>query len=163
MPNPFDKYITYEDREHIRVVNYIKDKLPDVVAFHIPNESKKSAFERYKHSLMGALKGCPDFAFMFPKYKSIESKELLYHGLFIELKSPEHNRVVLKGKDAGKIVKTKGKLSPEQKIVLDRLNNIGYQAVCCFGSEEAITIINDYFKDYFELKKKLNSNKIIFK
>ena len=56
-------------------VNYIKDKLPDVVAFHIPNESKKSAFERYKHSLMGALKGCPDFAFMFPKYKSIESKE----------------------------------------------------------------------------------------
>ena len=129
MPNPFDKFITFEDREHIRVVNYIKDKLPDVVAFHIPNESKKSAFERYKHSLMGALKGCPDFAFMFPKYKSIDSKEILYNGLFIELKAPEHNRVVLKGDNAGKIVKTKGKLSPEQKVVLDRLNSIGYQAV----------------------------------
>jgi hypothetical protein len=161
MPNPFDKFITFEDREHIRVVNYIKDKLPDVVAFHIPNESKKSAFERYKHSLMGALKGCPDFAFMFPKYKSIDSKEILYNGLFIELKAPEHNRVVLKGDNAGKIVKTKGKLSPEQKVVLDRLNSIGYQAVCCFGSDEAIKVINDYFADYLELKNKLKSKKII--
>ena len=161
MPNPFDKFITFEDREHIRVVNYIKDKLPDVVAFHIPNESKKSAFERYKHSLMGALKGCPDFAFMFPKYKSIDSKEILYNGLFIELKAPEHNRVVLKGDNAGKIVKTKGKLSPEQKVVLDKLNSIGYQAVCCFGSDEAIKVINDYFADYLELKNKLKSKKII--
>jgi len=161
MPNPFDKFITFEDREHIRVVNYIKDKLPDVVAFHIPNESKKSAFERYKHSLMGALKGCPDFAFMFPKYKSIDSKEILYNGLFIELKAPEHNRVVIKGDNAGKIVKTKGKLSPEQKLILDRLNSIGYQAVCCFGSEEAIKVINDYFADYLKLKNKFWSNKII--
>lgn len=161
MPNPFDKFITFEDREHIRVVNYIKDKLPDVVAFHIPNESKKSAFERYKHSLMGALKGCPDFAFMFPKYKSLDSKEILYHGLFIELKADEHSKVVLKGKDAGKIVKRKGKLSEEQKIVLEKLNNIGYQAVCCFGSDEAIKVINNYFADYLELKNKLKSKKII--
>lgn len=159
--NPFQKYLTQEDNEHIRVVNYIKDKLPNVVAFHIPNESKKSAFERYKHSLMGALKGCPDFAFMFPKYKSIDSKEILYNGLFIELKAPEHNRVVLKGDNAGKIVKTKGKLSPEQKVVLDKLNSIGYQAVCCFGSDEAIKVINDYFGDYLELKNKLKSKKII--
>jgi hypothetical protein len=57
MPNPFEKYLTFEDKEHIRVVNYIKDKLPDILAFHVPNEGKKSAFERYKHSLMGALKG----------------------------------------------------------------------------------------------------------
>jgi hypothetical protein len=110
---------------------------------------------------MGALKGCPDFAFMFPKYKSIDSKEILYNGLFIELKAPEHNRVVLKGDNAGKIVKTKGKLSPEQKVVLDRLNSIGYQAVCCFGSDEAIKVINDYFADYLELKNKLKSKKII--
>ena len=89
------------------------------------------------------------------------SKEILYNGLFIELKAPEHNRVVLKGDNAGKIVKTKGKLSPEQKVVLDRLNSIGYQAVCCFGSDEAIKVINDYFADYLELKNKLKSKKII--
>jgi hypothetical protein len=158
--NPFQKYLTQEDNEHIRVVNYIKDKLPDVVAFHIPNESKKSPFERYKHSLMGALKGCPDFAFMFPKYKSLDSKEILYHGLFIELKAPEHSKVVLKGKDAGKLVKRKGKLSPEQKEVLDKLTNIGYYAVCCFGSEDAIKVINEYFAEYLELKKKLRLKEI---
>lgn len=160
MANSFEKYLTIEDLEHIRVVNYIKDKLPEIVAFHIPNEGKKSPFERYKHSLMGALKGCPDFAFMFPKYKSIDSKEILYHGLFIELKAPEHSKVVLKGKDAGKLVKRKGKLSPEQKEVLDKLNNIGYQAVCCFGSEDAIKIINEYFAEYLELKKKLRIKEI---
>jgi hypothetical protein len=151
MANPFEKYLTFEDREHIRVVNYIKDKLPEIVAFHIPNEGKKSAFERYKHSLMGALKGCPDFVFMYPKYS--DSYKLEYFGLLIELKAQEHNRVVLKGKDAGKIVKTKGKLSDEQKDILKRLSEIGYKAVCCYGSDEAINVINDYFSEYFEFRK----------
>lgn len=157
--NPFAKYLSFEDREHIRVVNYIKDKLPDIIAFHIPNEGKKSAFERYKHSLMGALKGCPDFVFMSPKYVSNSSKEIIYNGLFIELKAQEHNRIVLKGAKAGKVVKTKGKLSDEQKVVIDKLNEMGYKAVCCFGSDEAIAIIDDYFKDYYAIKKELNKNK----
>jgi len=155
MPNKFDKYLTYEDREHIRVVNYIKDKLHDIICFHVPNEGKKSPFERYKHSIMGSLKGCPDFAFMFPKFIG-NSKEIMYHGLFIELKTPEHTRVVLKGENAGKLVKSKGKLSPSQENVIQLLNLTGYRAVCCFGADEAIKEIDCYFKDYFELKKKLN-------
>lgn len=168
MPNPFEKYLTFEDKEHIRVVNYIKDKLPDILAFHVPNEGKKSAFERYKHSLMGALKGCPDFVFICPKFKSIDSKDVAYYGLLIELKAQEHKRIVIKGKDAGKIVKSKGKLSDEQKKVLDKANNIGFKAVCCFGADEAIEVINDYFGDYLEVKKdleksrfKLRSNSLI--
>jgi hypothetical protein len=154
MANPFEKFLTFEDREHIRVVNYIKDKLSDVICFHIPNEGKKSAFERYKHSLMGNLKGCPDFVFMFPKYKK-DTSIIEYYGLFIELKTPEHNRAILKGKDAGKIVKSKGKLSESQKEVLSKLDKMGYKAVCCFGSDEAIKVINEYFNDYFEFKKTL--------
>lgn len=154
MPNPFEKYLTFEDREHIRVVNYIKDKLPEIIAFHIPNESKKSAFERYKHSLMGALKGCPDFVFMYPKYKK-DTSIIEFYGLFIELKAQEHNRVVMKGENAGKLVKTKGKLSNEQKDVIDRLSQIGYKAVCCFGSDDAINIIDEYFKDYLQFKKSI--------
>jgi hypothetical protein len=148
MANPFQKFLTVEDAEHIRVVNHIKDKLPGVVAFHVPNEGKKSAFERYKHSLMGALRGCPDFVFLWPKPKSRESKEILYSGLLIELKAPEHKRVVLRGKQAGQIKKTKGKLSEEQNIILSRLNDAGYLAKCCFGAEEAIKTIDDYFCDY---------------
>ena len=157
--NNFSKFLTFEDNEHIRVVNYIKDKLPDILAFHIPSEGKKSPYERYKHSIMGNLKGLPDFVFLSPKYVSNSSKEIIYNGLFIELKAQEHNRIVLKGAKAGKVVKAKGKLSDEQKVVIEKLNEIGYKAVCCFGSDEAIAIIDDYFKDYYAIQKELNKNK----
>lgn len=151
----FSKYLTVEDLEHIKVVNYIKDKLPEIIAFHIPNEGKKSYFERYKFAKMGIMKGVPDFIFLYPKYKSNLSKEILYHGLFIELKAPEHKKIVLKGKDAGKVVKRKGKLSEEQSMVLKKLNDLGYRAVCCYGFEEAVLEINNYFNDFFALRKEL--------
>ena len=163
MANPYEKHLTFEDREHIRVVNYIKDKLHEVIAFHVPNEGLKSPFERYKHSLMGALKGCPDFVFLHPKFKPNEPIQVLYHGLTIELKVQEHKRIVMKGKDAGKIVKTKGVLSKEQAEVLERLNKNGYKALCCFGSDEAIAVINDYFKEYLEEQRLLNKNKFKIK
>lgn len=38
--NPFYKFLSAEDLEHIRVVNYIKDKLPEVVAFHVPMDAR---------------------------------------------------------------------------------------------------------------------------
>ena len=163
MANPFEKYLTVEDREHIRVVNYIKDKIPEVIAFHVPNEGKKSAFERYKHSLMGALKGCPDFVFLHPKFKSYHSNEALYHGLLIELKASEYTRVVKKGKQAGKVVKSVGKLSDEQGVILNKLNVFGFKAVCCWGADECISVIDEYFKDYYELRKllKIKSNQIL--
>jgi hypothetical protein len=159
MANPFDKFLSIEDAEHIRVVNYIKDKLPEVIAFHIPNEGKKSAFERYKHSLMGAMKGCPDFIFLHPKYVSNTSKEVIYHGLGIELKAQEHKKIVMKGNDAGKLVKRKGKLSDEQAEVIKKMNERGFKAVCCFGADEAISVIDEYFKDFYELQKMINKNR----
>ena len=154
-PNPFAKFLSVEDIHHIKVVNYIKDKLPEVIAFHVPAEGKKSAFERYKHSLFGNLKGLPDFVFLHPKFLSYYSKEVVYHGLLLELKAPLHNRIVKKGKDAGKVVKSIGKLSDEQADLIKRLNVFGFKAVCCFGADEAIAVIDAYFKDYYELKKLL--------
>lgn len=150
--NPFSKFLSVEDAEHIRVVNWIKTNLPDVIAFHVPNEGSKTPFERYKSSLMGILKGCPDFIILHPKHSEPKKdslgnvyRELQYNGLMIELKAPEHNRIVKKGKDAGKIVKSKGKLSPEQSVILDKLNNLKYRAVCSFGADAAIQEIKDYF------------------
>ena len=150
--NGWYKYLTVEDKEHIEVVNWIKTNLPAIVCFHVPNEGKKSPFERYKSSMMGILKGCPDFIILHPKHSETKDdgngnkyKILEYNGLMIELKAPEHNRVVLKGKNEGKIVKTKGKLSPEQAEVLKKLNALKYRAVCCYGSKEAIQEIENYF------------------
>jgi hypothetical protein len=159
MANPFYKFLSVEDKEHIRVVNFIKDKLPEVISFHVPSESKKSAFERYKYSLFGNLKGVPDFVFLHPKYKSNLSQEVEYHGLLIELKAQEHEKVVKTGKDAGKIVKRKGRLSEEQAQIIEKLNNFGFKAVCCFGSDEAIKVIDEYFKDFYELQRIIKRNR----
>jgi hypothetical protein len=154
--NSFYKYLTLEDKHHIEVVGFIKDKLHEIVCFHPINEGKRSAFEKYKFSIMGALAGIPDFVFLHPKY---ENGELKYHGLAIELKAPEHNKVVLKGVNEGKIVKTKGSLSKGQKEILEKLNTIGYKAVCCFGADEAIKEIKDYFKEYLDNKEKNKRDK----
>jgi hypothetical protein len=146
----FESYLTYEDKEHIKVVQFMKYKYPDIICFHVPNEGKKSAFERYKHSLMGNLKGLPDFFILKAKYSEIKKegerpyRELLYHGLAIELKSPEHNRIVQKGKQKGKVIRAKGKISPEQAILLERLNKVKYKAVCCFGYIQAEQVIREY-------------------
>jgi hypothetical protein len=88
---------------------------------------------------------------------------LKYHGLAIELKAPEHNKVVLKGKNEGKIVKIKGSVSKEQKELIDKLNNIGYKAICCYGAEESIKEIKEYFKEYLENKEKTKRDKFKIK
>ncbi len=162
--NPFDKFLSVEDLEHIKVVRFMQEKLPDIVFFHVPNEGKKSAFERYKHSKMGALKGCPDFVFAYPKYihgfsvnsNGVRKEEhtLFRHGLYIELKAHEHNKIVKTGENTGKIKKVKGKISADQTEVLERLNKVGYHAVCCYGSEEAIAVIKEYFKKELETATK---------
>jgi len=145
--NPFQKFLSSEDVEHIKVVNFFKEKLPDVIVFHVPNESKKSAFERYKHSIMGALKGIPDFVILHPKFEIKNKKRnLIYHGLLIEIKAPEHNYIVKKGKDAGKIKKTKGVLSEEQEKVIEKLNKNNYKACAVWGADEAIKIIKEYLE-----------------
>ncbi len=153
--NSFFNYLSFEDKEHIRVVNYIKDKLPEVIALHVPNEGERSSFQKYRLSLMGILKGFPDFIFLHPKYESNNSTKLIYLGLAIELKAQDHRRVVMKGRNAGKVVNAKGKLSDEQNELLKKMNDMGYKAVCCFGADEAIKVIDEYFKDFYELQKEL--------
>lgn len=150
--NPYFKYLNKEDIIHAELVEFINKEYPNIVYTHIPSESRKSTFEQYKHSIMGTKKGICDFIFLKPKYKykiinEKKQKILVYCGLAIELKVPLHNRVVLKGKQAGKIVKSVGKLSPEQKEVIEQLNKEKYLAVCCFGLEEAKKVIVEYFKE----------------
>ncbi|MES2287622.1 MAG: VRR-NUC domain-containing protein [Bacteroidota bacterium] len=141
--------MTKEDLEHIQVVNWMHANAgSSLLWFHVPSEGKKSAFERYKHSIMGNKKGVPDFLILYPKLKlSLNNKPTIeYLGLVIELKVAEYNRLVTKGKKAGKTVKTIGKLSDEQGKVLEQFKKAGYKAVCCFGAQAAIKEIEEYFK-----------------
>ncbi len=147
--NNFFKFLSLEDKIHAEVVSFIKNEYPDVIFTHVPSESKKSAFERYKHSIMGTKKGMLDIVILHPKYKTKEidgkkQKVLVYCGLCVELKVPEYNRLITKGKKAGKTVKTVGRVSDEQQDVIDKLNKVKYKALACFGAESAINEIKEY-------------------
>lgn len=68
----------------------------------------------------GMKKGFPDLGIFSPCGE--------YHGMFIEFKSE------------------KGKLSPEQKEVLSKLQNKGYNCVICKSLDDAINQTNMYLK-----------------
>ena len=58
--NPYEKYLTKEDRLQNSVINYIKMQYPGTFAIHVPNEGKRSPFERYKFKYLGGTAGVPD-------------------------------------------------------------------------------------------------------
>ena len=149
--NPFFKWLSYEDKEHIAVVDFLNTEYPHVVFTHVPSEGKKSVFERFKYSLMGSKKGMCDFVILHPKFKVVEQggvkmRQILYHGLVIELKAPEHIKAVKKGKDEGKMKKYKGVLSTEQKVILQQLNEVNYRAIALWGADEAIKELKEYLQ-----------------
>lgn len=149
--NPFYKYLDVETLEHIKVVHFLQENHSDKVWFHPMNEGKRSTFERYKMSLMGTLKGITDFVIAHPKFKDYNEggrivRKIVHLGLFLELKAPEHNRVVQKGKKAGHIVKAVGKASAEQIEVMNKLNLNGYKACICYGANDAIKELIEYFR-----------------
>lgn len=76
--NPYDKYLGKEDVLQRGVIAYIKAQYPEAFVVHIPNEGRRSMFERYKFKTLGGVSGMPDLMIYNPnKYRN---------GLAIELK-----------------------------------------------------------------------------
>lgn len=69
---------------------------------------------------MGVVAGVPDLHLPVPKG--------IYHGLYIEMKYGD------------------GRLEKSQREFLSSAAGYGYYAVCCYGAEEAISIIREYLK-----------------
>ena len=63
--NNYYKFLTIEDLEHIKVVNYLDDNLPEIIYTHVPSASRKTPFERFKYSLLGVKKGIADIIIFF--------------------------------------------------------------------------------------------------
>ena len=103
-----------EDREQIEFVSWVKRNYPEEKVIHIPNGKKRSIIDAVRLKAMGVMKGVPDL--FFPS---------LY--LWIEMK---------KVKD--------GKLSPEQKAVMESLRRDGYRVAVCKGAEEAKSLFLSY-------------------
>lgn len=76
--NPFRKYQTKEQLLQEACVNYLKLQYPSLLFTHVPNEGKKSPFERWLYKLMGVRTGISDLLiFKFNPW---------YNGFAIELK-----------------------------------------------------------------------------
>lgn len=88
--------------------------------YHIPNEGKRSVSYGARLKRLGMKKGVSDICLPVPRGG--------YHGLYVELK--------VKG----------GKPTPEQKEFLRSVNIEGFLGVVCFGSRDAIRLIERYVK-----------------
>lgn len=62
-PNPFEKYLTPEDRLQHSVIYWTGLVFPTLRFHHSPNEGKRSPFERYKFKYLGSDEGFPDLIF----------------------------------------------------------------------------------------------------
>jgi hypothetical protein len=78
LANPFEKYLSKEDKLQHSVMNYLSFEYPSVYAIHVANEGKRSPFERFKFKYLGGKAGVPDILI----FRSNGRK----NGLAIELK-----------------------------------------------------------------------------
>ena len=109
-----------ERQEQECVIDWI-DKAQPWLRNHtikIHNESKCSQFIGAKLNAQGRLAGASDLFIALPTMK--------YFGLFLEMKSMT------------------GKPTKLQLEFLERMNKIGYFAVCCHGADNAIATITAY-------------------
>jgi len=90
--------------------------------FAVPNGGVRHIGTAIKIKEEGGLAGIPDLFLMIPKGG--------YHGLLIEMK--------VKG----------GRVSDSQKEFMEAALLMGYQAVVCYGFEQARDAINNYLQEY---------------
>lgn len=92
------------------------------MAFHVPNEGKRSRYTGSSLKKQGLRSGVPDIYLDVPR--------LEWHGLRIELKRQKAYRI-----------------SEAQREWIKDYNRYGYAAAVCFGWEEAWELIVAYIKN----------------
>lgn len=111
-----------EDAEQEKVVCWAKlmsNAYPDLeLLYHVPNGGSRNKAEASKLKRMGVRAGVPDLVLPVPRAG--------YAGLYIELKVGENRP------------------SNNQKDWLEKLTIQGYQALVCYGGNEAIRALEQY-------------------
>lgn len=124
-----------ESDEQAELVRWARNMTPIIphleMLFAIPNGSKlpyrkdrrgnRVCKEAIKLKREGLLPGVPDLMLAYPACD--------YHGLFIEMK---------------RAVKSKSRISDEQKEMVEKLRAEGYRVEICYGWEAARDTIMDY-------------------
>ena len=119
--NPFYKYLTKEDKLQHSIISYLQYQHPKILFTHVPNEGKRSKFERYKFKYLGAKAGVPDILIFYANNK--------HNGLAIELKVGYN------------------KPTAHQKEWLEKLKQCGWSTYCINDYDMCIDIINSYIKN----------------
>ena len=115
-----------EQAEQEQVARHLNRIYPSVLWTATVGGVRLGYAQRIKLKSAGYRKGCPDILIFEPKGD--------YKALMIELKRPKY---------AG-IKDTKGSPTPEQLDFLRLAGQRGYLTAICYGSEEAIGIIDKY-------------------
>lgn len=113
-----------EAREQMTFFSYINMKAGTddkyKMIFAVANGGSRHKLEAINLKRQGVLAGVPDIFVDVPTDK--------YHGLRIEMKVG------------------KNKPTEKQKEMIERYNQMGYKAVVCYGADDAIKTLEDYFK-----------------
>lgn len=115
-----------EEQEQAAVIEWrdlMVPQFPDLEdLIHIPNGGLRSKSEAVRFKRLGVRPGVSDLFLPAPRGK--------YHGLWIEMKRQQG-----------------GRLRPDQKDWLDRMNRKGYLALRADGAEEACEILYKYLTE----------------
>lgn len=131
MPNPYEKYLSVEDKLQ-RAVNKYLD-LKKLLYFHPYNEGNRTPFERFKATVLGIKAGVPDTIILEPRGRFV--------GLAIELKAEYDTGLK---KDGSQRKKRRGTVSFEQQVWLDKMKKRRWSTHVAYNLDEAINIIDTY-------------------
>ena len=121
MANPYLKYLGKEDILQHSVMEYMKNKFPNVYCIHVPNEGKRTPFMQFKFKYLGGQRGIPDILIF---HQNKEGK----CGLAIELKVGYN------------------KPTENQFNALESLKIANWECHWLNDYEKTIQIIDEYFK-----------------
>ena len=110
---------TTEHEIQVACVNYFRIRYPKGLIYAIPNGGQRNVIVASKLKAEGVLSGVPDLHIPIAKKG--------YNGLYIELKN---------GKS--------GKVSDNQKTIMEKLQTEGYQCAVCKSIDELINVVDDY-------------------
>lgn len=103
------------------------NKYPELkLLYHVPNGGSRNTLEAANLKRQGVKAGVPDLCLPVARQG--------HHGLYIEMKWG------------------KNKVTENQSQWLEELRRQGYKAVVCYGSDEAIRVIEEYLDKGQEVK-----------
>jgi len=112
----------HSDPEHdlqVQCVRWFNLQYPNIKIWATPSGGKRDLVTASRLKAEGVIRGVPDLSILAARHGK--------HMMWVEMKN-------------GK----KGRVSPEQKEMIDTLNNEGHHAVVCRTFEEFVKEVNEY-------------------